>query len=260
MSEVLGGNIRKSCDTLNGDDTFLNYLLSTKLENNLNSLRRQFLENNLGNEEVKKFQNEFKSAEFNSSLTKHDSLSKLKHQYVDYQESIRRRRYSVDFDSETGSAGQTVDDKNMEIISMESISNDGTCNAQKDDVELSELRKRLLGKRGQPTAEDLDKSAEKQIEDNENIQVSLIEDMTKLVSGLKQGASAFQNALDEDKNVLGAAEVGVQVASRSITDISGKLKSYDKTKLGYLFYITVCLFMILGLILTYIIIKIFPAL
>lgn len=104
------------------------------------------------------------------------------------------------------------------------------------------------------------KSVDRQIEDQDTLQQDLIQDMSKLVGSLKQGAVAFQSALDEDKQVLGAAEIGIQVASQGLMDVSGKLRKYDKSKLSYLFYITVFIFMILGLVFTFIIIQLFPAL
>ena len=104
------------------------------------------------------------------------------------------------------------------------------------------------------------KTIEKKIQEHDSVQQNVIQDMTKLVGSLKQGAIAFQNALQEDEKVLGAAEVGIQIASKGLVDITGKLKKYARKKLGYLFYIITFVAMMTGLIVTFIIIKLFPAL
>lgn len=94
-----------------------------------------------------------------------------------------------------------------------------------------ELRKRLLGKgQNKGLGYETTKSVDRQIEDQDTLQQDLIQDMSKLVGSLKQGAVAFQSALDEDKQVLGAAEIGIQVASQGLMDVSGKLRKYDLGK------------------------------
>ena len=185
---------------------------------------------------------------------KRQMLDTLERQYHTYQESTRKRRYSVDFDSTNDIHEEDPFDEPRRRTSS-------SLSKEEDGDGINELRKRLLGKQlTEPGTDTTNKSVDRQIEDQDNMQQNLIQDMTKLVGSLKQGAVAFQTALEEDQRVLGAAEIGIQVASKGIVDISGKLRSYDKAKLGYLFYISVFFFMIIGLIVTFIIIKLFPAL
>ncbi|CAI5205967.1 Use1p [Saccharomyces cerevisiae FostersO] len=175
----------------------------------------------------------------------------MESQYEQYQSSSKTRRYSIDLDS--------VDAVDTE--SQTEYPNEEFIDRNEDSEAVMELRKRLLGKgQNKGLGYETTKSVDRQIEDQDTLQQDLIQDMSKLVGSLKQGAVAFQSALDEDKQVLGAAEIGIQVASQGLMDVSGKLRKYDKSKLSYLFYITVFIFMILGLVFTFIIIQLFPAL
>ncbi|CCE65886.1 hypothetical protein TPHA_0N01050 [Tetrapisispora phaffii CBS 4417] len=247
------------------EDPFLMYLLNNKQDKNISFLRRSKLKGDaiVNSELLKSWQLKFSKLEYASKSNKYKYLNKLQKEYNKLQEESKRRRLTVDFDS--NEAVDTVRDIAEDKI--ESIADEGdgfTSSIEQEDEGLVQLRKRLLGGLndgdGTNAAESYNKTVENQIEENEGLQNGLIEDMTKLVSSLKEGATAFQNALDEDKNVLGAAEIGMQVASKSLTNVSGKLKSYDRKKLGYLFYVCVSIFMVLGLFTTFIIIKLFPAL
>lgn len=254
MTAVLKDNLFHDIDV--ADEPFITYLLSTKLSENLNILRTTAISRqiNAANEQqnddaIKDFQDEFPSIAFDSLQRQRKVLKVMEDQYNQYQESTKTNRYTFDFDS------PHIDETEPNAVVQ------GQDKALDADTSVAELRKRLLGHRAdESNGLESEKSSERQIEDQDNLQNSLIEDMTKLVGSLKQGATAFQNALNEDKAVLSAAEIGVQVASTSLTDISGKLKKYDKKKLGYIFYITVFISMLVGLLVTFIIIQLFPAL
>ena len=295
------------------NDPFLEYLLCNKTAQNLKHLKDRALkgaQDSLSKNNatvttgatttstnspllpLQEYHSKYSELEFATSRTKHESLRRLKAQYQHHQELVKKRRYTVNFDtaaldnpdgyaeplkvdSTTGNDSTTDASVPRGSVSTESIANvkttstttTSTTGSKVDDYELSELRRRLLGKyrHHQSSGEtghavDENESIDRQIESHDNIQQDLIKDMTKLVNSLKQGAVAFQSALDEDNQVLGAAEIGIQVASRGIADISGKLGRYDRKRLGYLFYIGAALFMFLGLIITFVIIKLFPAL
>lgn len=248
MSSVLNEefcSIEQHCQ----DDPLLGLILANKLKGNIDQYRKNVVIQAVEENDpvaVESYERELSATDFITSKKMHDMLTIMQHQYDKYQESLKKRRFSVDFDEARDA--EVVIDERMEP-------------SPDDHDELTELRKRLLGKKHDGNSVvDNSKSIDNQIQDHENVQENLIEDMTKLANSLKQGAVAFQNALEEDKKVLGAAEIGIQVASKGIQDISGKLKKYDKSKLGYIFYITTTLFMLVGLVLTFIIIKLFPAL
>ncbi|QLQ79542.1 hypothetical protein HG537_0C01890 [Torulaspora globosa] len=253
MTEAIRTNLCR--EPLASEDAFVSYLVNTKVSENLNILRTKLVNERLyplagqetGNS-IEKFQDEYPTIAFQCLQRQHLTLAQMTDEYQRSQHEVKTRRYSVDFDSprtELASISDNVSDEG----SIEEI---GT---------TAELRRRLLGKRATENSTlESEKSAERQLEDQDNLQNGLIEDMTKLVGSLKQGAVAFHNALNEDKAVLSAAEIGIQTASTSLTDISGKLRKYDKKKLGYIFYITVFLALFFGLIVTFIIIQLFPAL
>ena len=244
-------NERYRKDLEQTSDTLLAYLINTKHLGNLHILRAHAVEEDLKyhgkKNSITQYQEKHRTLEFECFEQQEDKLSSLAEKYGEFQEIQKTRKFSVDFDAPNIETIKSI--PGQEIIEEDNP----------DDAGLTELKRRLLGKR--PSQErDTEKSAEKQIEDQDNLQNDLIHDLAKLVGSLKQGANAFQSALDEDKFVLDAAEIGVQVASRSLTNVSGKLKKYDKKKLGYLFYILTTIFMIVGLVVTFIIIKLFPAL
>lgn len=191
---------------------------------------------------VEQYEQQYSKTSFEYDSKCYSLLKDMEKEYNKYESSIKHRRYSEDFD---GTHGDEDDSKELKINT--------------EDESVAELRKRLLGRLSDKAEQDAGQSVETQIQNHEDMQQNLYEDMSKLVGSLKQGAVAFQNALEEDQKVLGAAEIGIQVASRGIVYISGKLKTYDKAKLGYLFYILTFLFMFIGLCVTFIIIKIFPA-
>jgi len=235
---------------------FLRYLLSTKAAVNLSKVRERSLniDDITNTEKVTTYQTKYGQLEFDIERAQYDSLNLLRQEYKEKEMKLRTRRYSIDFDKEQTGL-ETINSARNE--SVKSTGTDG------NDDSVQELRERLLGNRQNRV--DLDengiaKSVDKQIEDQDNMQNELVDNMSKLVRNLKEGAVAFQNALDEDEKVLGAAEIGIQVASRGLLDVTGKLTKYDKKKLGYMFYITTFLFMFIGLILTFVIIKLFPAL
>ncbi|SMN18983.1 similar to Saccharomyces cerevisiae YGL098W USE1 Essential SNARE protein localized to the ER, involved in retrograde traffic from the Golgi to the ER [Maudiozyma saulgeensis] len=235
---------------------FLTYLLSTKAAVNLSKVRERVLnvDDIVNTDKVTSYQQKYGHLEFDTERAQYDSLNTLRKEYKEKEMKLRTRRYSIDFDNaQTG----------LEMINTETSQSIRSTGNDHNDDNVQALRERLLGNR--QSRMDLDengivKSVDKQIEDQDNMQNELVDNMSKLVHNLKEGAVAFQNALDEDKKVLGAAEIGIQVASRGLLDVTGKLTKYDKKKLGYMFYITVFLFMFVGLILTFIIIKLFPAL
>ncbi|CAI4039181.1 hypothetical protein SMKI_07G1540 [Saccharomyces mikatae IFO 1815] len=240
------------------NDPFLIYVLNTKQLSNLDRLRKKAVTkqlelsaDNKNSEEFLKYQHMYQTEAFECSQKRHDSHKIMENEYELYQRSSKTRRYSIDLDSVPAA------DMDPQAVN----SNEDFLDRDEDNDAVMELRKRLLGKQqSKGLGYESTKSVDRQIEDQDTLQQDLIQDMSKLVGSLKQGAVAFQSALDEDKQVLGAAEIGIQVASQGLMDVSGKLKKYDKSKLSYLFYITVFIFMILGLVFTFIIIQLFPAL
>lgn len=247
---------------------FLLNILNNKFTNNLNICKKESIKHSLDSlngSVLNEYQDQLGSLEIKSSNINFKTLQLIRSQYENYENSLKTRKYSIDFDnplngSDNTSNFTTNDNDNMNEIYKE--------RKDEEEYEIQQLRKKLLKgkKRSKSLVENNNMnsnnsvSVEKQLQNHENMQEDLIQDMTKLVSSLKDGAIAFQTALDEDQKILGAAEIGIQVASKGISDVSGKLKHYNTTKLSWIFYLTTTLFMIIGLVVTFIIIKLFPAL
>lgn len=237
------------------EDAALQNLLSSKTVANLTILREAAVESQLGSREdqlggLDNYRKEFSDLECVALTTQHQSKNALIAHYTQCIEMTKAKRLSVDFDA--NSRSESPD--NMESVEKRAPS------ISKEDESLGELRNRLLGKRRGSSFSGSDENAtsEKQMQVHDNLQQELLKDMSQLVSGLRSGAEAFQNALEEDSTVLKAAELGLQATSRSLTSLGGKLKKYHNSKVGLLFYLGCILFMFLSLLLTYMIVKIFP--
>ncbi|SCU84107.1 LAME_0C08262g1_1 [Lachancea meyersii CBS 8951] len=236
----------------------LQKVLSAKLLANLDILRKSAVESRIngddshGKDMLSQFQNQFSGMSCTASMVQHASTLALDAQYTQHQEALKSSRLSVDFDKDATPEGPLP----AALDQLESkIGPSG-----RNDENLTELRNRLLGKNGDKPGlvSESNSPMEKQMQVQNNIQEELISDMSQLVSGLKQGAEAFQAALNDDSTVLKATEIGLQATSRSLHDLGGKLKRYHNSKVGLLFYLTCILFMFVSLIITYLIIKIFP--
>lgn len=230
-------------------DSFYEYLISTKLATNLDRIRKQIIEDNLKNIKdatIGEYQSRFsKMEEFAGSAIFASEVS-LKKDYDSMVESQRTRRYSIDFDAPP---------EDMLEKSGDASRND-TKLAEEEDS-LNDLRQRLMGKRRGSFGME-GESFDKQMQIQDDLQKELVQDMGQLVSGLKQGAEAFQNAIDHDSTVLKAAEIGLHVTTKNLSAIGTRLKKYHNEKLGFFMKLGLLAFVILGLLVTYLIIKIFP--
>lgn len=235
--------------------SFLTHILNNKFNKNLEICRDNCVQESVTTNEgstINEYQETLGLLEVKTSSLHHGTLQLMQEEYNKYQTQLKTRRFSVDFDQPINVNDNDADSHLQDVDNL----------THEEDYEVYQLRQRLLGMR---RTHSMDQSGEttsidKQLQNHENIQENLVQDMTKLVSSLKEGAVAFQTALDEDQKILGAAEIGIQVASKGISNVSGKLKNYDKNKLGWIFYIMTTVFMTIGLLITFVIIKLFPAL
>ncbi|SCU99338.1 LANO_0F01508g1_1 [Lachancea nothofagi CBS 11611] len=241
------------------EDPILRNVLSTKLLANLNILRKMAVESELGlrterPSDLNSYRNNFNELECTALMVRCVSTNAIKEQYAQQTELSRRKRLSVDFDSEKIPEELEKSDNSLQSSTV------GSSSCPDDDESLGDLRNRLLGNKleNHESGAGLNTSMEKQMQVQDNLQEELINDMSQLVSGLRMGAEAFQTALNEDSTILKATELGLQATSRSLTNLGGKLKKYHNSKVGLLFYLGCILFMFLSLIVTYLVIKIFP--
>lgn len=119
-------------------------------------------------------------------------------------EQQRKRRLSVDFHNS----------------SLEEASNDESeLNQNNDDENLSTLRSRLLSKKRTTVA----KTFDEQLADEENKQEDILKDMFQFIQGIKEGAQEFNSKLQEDANLLKAAESGLMLTSFKLEKSSRNL-------------------------------------
>ncbi|AGO13114.1 AaceriAFL043Cp [[Ashbya] aceris (nom. inval.)] len=253
MSEVETGEIESTANRLRAQfaslpadsDSVLDYVLASKLATNLASIREQTV--------ARELQDGFGADEYDEELgtLELDTIHKLYRYrkglinlYNEQKEAKARRRYSVDFDN----ADPRLDDETSEAL-RDANQLDG------DDDSLQQLRRRLIG--GQEGKEDSE-ALEKQMQVQDDVQRELVSDMAQLVTSLRRGAEAFQNALAEDSTVLRATELGLQATSQSLSTLGTKLKKYNRSRVGFFFYMGCAFFIIMSLLVTYLIIRIFP--
>lgn len=89
-----------------------------------------------------------------------------------------------------------------------------------DDENLSQLRQRLTEGRSQLTKV---LSMDEQLGQEEAKQDDILKDMLQFVQGIKEGANAFNHKLNEENDILKAAEAGLQVTQKKINKSTKKL-------------------------------------
>ncbi|BAO38868.1 protein transport protein USE1 [Kluyveromyces marxianus] len=250
--DILGDSLQSSFQKDNTllrdeDDPFYHYLISTKAATNLDIIRKSAIKDSIHDSTantINEYQTRLSRLEDLANSLNFSAESKLKQKYDSYVEDQKTRRYSVDFDMP---AEGSMDSEDI-ASGMES---------REEDDSLRNLRQRLMGKR-RDSFEGENESFDKQMQIQDDLQKELVQDMSQLVTGLKQGAEAFQNALEHDSTVLKAAEIGLHVTSRSLSTLGSNLKKYHKEKIGFFMKLGLLSFVILGLLITYLVIKVFP--
>lgn len=243
------------------EDPYFQYLVTSKLSANLDYIRKSIVTEQLNNKArdknyLKQYQDEFMGLENETVYILNNSTKAITTDYNNWTRSVKTRRYSIDFDSSSEVGLEEIEEGGNEKGNMKELLSG---HSSAEEKSIAQLRKRLLGKRKGSVSLDADGSSiDKQMQVQDDLQQNLIQDISQLVTGLRQGAEAFQRALNEDSTVLQATEVGLQATSRNLSTLGGKLKKYHNSKFGFLFYIGCVLFMIFGLLITYLIVKIFP--
>lgn len=134
------------------------------------------------------------------------------------------------------------------------ISNDGNTNDEKTD--LYALKKKLFTNNAD---ENRNLTSEQENEIEEKSHEEMINELASLTNNLKNSTVAFQNQLDNsDKDILNKTEANLLSNGERLQLLGKKLGTFSKSKLGLFFYMMSILVMILGLFVTYLIIKIFP--
>lgn len=238
-------------DSTKDSDAFFKYIMSIKLAGNLKCLREQaVMDQLLNSDESIKFvdSEDFNDLEYKCTNLLHRYKKDLLEAYRDFNKTAKTRCHDVGFDRTSfQKLDEMIESKETSVLQDE------------DSDSVQQLRNRLLKKSSTGDNMSHEKSYEKQMQVHKGLQHELISDMTRLVGSLKEGATAFQDALQEDSTVLKATEIGLQVTSKSLSLLGTKLKKYNKTRVGFFFYAGCALFILLSFLSTYMIIRIFPS-
>ena len=123
--------------------------------------------------------------------------------------------------------------------------------------ELYALKKRLFTKNIADENKNLTAEQENEIEERNH--EDMIKELESLTHSLKNSSVAFQTQLNNtDKDILEKTEANLLSNGERLQLLGKKLGTFSKSKLGIFFYLVSILVMILGLFITYLIIKIFP--
>lgn len=125
---------------------------------------------------------------------------------------------------------------------------------------LYQLKKKLFTKNLSSNEENKPaESSERENELEEKNHEEMIEELAKLTKSLKNNTLEFHKQLEtSDKETINKTEVNLLSNSEKLQVLGSKLGKFSRSKLGIYFYLSSLLAMMLGLFLTYLIIKIFP--
>lgn len=125
---------------------------------------------------------------------------------------------------------------------------------------LYQLKKKLFSKNLSSNDENKTvESSEKENELEEKNHEDMIEELGKLTKSLKYNTLEFHKQLETaDKDIISKTETNLMSNSEKLQILGSKLGKFSRSKLGIYFYLSSLLAMMLGLFLTYLIIKIFP--
>ncbi|XBW34875.1 hypothetical protein QEN19_000440 [Hanseniaspora menglaensis] len=137
---------------------------------------------------------------------------------------------------------------------VETDNNDNNSN----NNELYILKKRLFNKSG---TQEFDNSLSSDVENEleEKTHEEMIEELAKLTKALKNNTIEFNKQIETaDKDIISKTETNLLSSGDKLQVLGSKLGKFSRSKLGVFFYLTTICAMMLGLFVTYFVIKIFP--
>lgn len=140
---------------------------------------------------------------------------------------------------------------------LDEITNEQNDDDSNEDENLKQLKKRLLqGSRSRDSTKNA-VTFDEQLHNEESKQEDILNDMFQFIQGIKDGANAFNEKLNQDQNVLKAAEAGLEMTSEKLTKSRNNL-SKTISQLGLLDSLKIFGMVMLSFFFCLIIIKIFP--
>ncbi|CCH42073.1 hypothetical protein BN7_1612 [Wickerhamomyces ciferrii] len=176
--------------------------------------------------------------------------TKLRDSLADYSNGIINDKFQNDLNLTTKQQSQ-INTK----IEHDNDDNNNENNDNDHDDNISQLRKRLL--KGQTNSQNSELNFDQSLQIEESKQEDILKDMFQFINSIKEGAHAFNDKLNQDSNVLKAAETGLDVTSKKLIN-SKKNLSKTINSLGLIDALKIFVIVILLFLLSLIIIKIFP--
>ncbi|KAL6942239.1 hypothetical protein ACO0QE_003407 [Hanseniaspora vineae] len=235
---------------------FIKNLKINKLKTNLSELKMKIIQNE---QPVDDYQTYFANLEFDCDYFLHSYKSKCK-KHKSLQNELATSQGSAT--TESIDKRTTNEKENNGDQSIENIDNTYS-SKQQHNKDLQSLKERLFQRN---TFNSNNKAGNENSNNNNNnnnredeIQGSLITEITQLTSTLKENAQQFDQKLNTaDKDVLSKTETNLSKTSVQLSGLGTKLAKFSNSRLGIMFYLSCVFFMIMSLLLTYMIIKIFP--
>lgn len=172
---------------------YANYLLCKQHLSTLKSIRIRLVESKKDekvNDLLEQYANSIEQVQLPSILLLESTLVTDKKK--------RNQRLSVD----------------LHAVGLEPVDELVGSSAVEDDENLTQLKQRLTDGRSHTTKRQL--SMDEELHEEEAKQDDILKDMLQFVQGLKEGANAFNDKLNEEKDILKAAEAGLQVTHKKI--------------------------------------------
>ncbi|OBA24779.1 hypothetical protein HANVADRAFT_50636 [Hanseniaspora valbyensis NRRL Y-1626] len=212
----------------------------------------------LGFGSITEYQNKYGELEYQlinvlEKLRDKEDYKKDKLKSTEFNEDDNEDDWGMDDDLDIDLNDEPIIENNIEHKEEEENGDD------LNKIELYQLKKKLFSKNYTNNDKNESISSEKENALEEKNHEEMIEELTKLTKALKNNTLEFHNQLETtDKDILSKTETNLMSSGDKLQNLGSKLGKFSKSKLGIFFYLTTIVTMILGLFLTYLVIKIFP--
>lgn len=184
---------------------------------------------------IDSYENVITTNKFESELILKETKKKL--------DDLKTKRLSVDLHDED------VIDEIEEIAPAE----------QYEDETLQQLKNRLLNNNNASKPEKKSTiTTDEKVHYEEEKQEDILKDMLQFIQGIKDGANAFNEKLNQDESILNAATTGLEITSKKLAKTRNSLSVKSLSDLGLLDFIKLFGLLVFLFIFSLILIKLLP--
>ncbi|KAL6939568.1 hypothetical protein ACO0RG_003411 [Hanseniaspora osmophila] len=235
---------------------FIRNLKINKLKTNLSELKVKIIQNA---QSIDEYQSYFSNLEFDCDYFLNSYKSKCRNDNKLQDEPVANQVSAIDksMGKRNSKLAYVTNAENDDDQTIENIDNSYSSKQQRNK-DLQSLKERLF-QRGGSLNSIINTENDNSVNREDEIQGSLITEISQLTSTLKENAQQFDQKLNSaDKDVLSKTETNLSKTSVQLSGLGTKLAKFSNSRLGVMFYLSCVFFMIMSLLLTYMIIKIFP--